>query len=110
MVWDGQQQSVRLRDRLVFPKLFDQDVRFSSVATAEDGSCVLVKEADLVLFLTSPSEIGAITIVDQREDTAANGNARSPSVSSLLPGCAKDANLGGLLDVKRLPGLIEFKG
>ena len=31
-------------------------------------------------------------------------------MASLLPGCAKGANLGGLLDVERLTGLIEFEG
>jgi hypothetical protein len=93
---------------LVFPKLLYQDIRLSSVAAAEDRPCGFVKEADLVLFLTSSSEIGTITVVDQREDTSADGNAGNASVASLLPSCAKGSNLGGLLDVEWLTGLVEF--
>jgi hypothetical protein len=31
-------------------------------------------------------------------------------VASLFPGGAEGTNLGGLLDMKRLTGLIEFEG
>src|ERR1700678_781906 len=91
-------------------KLLDEDFRLSSVATSKDRPCVFVKEADLVRFLTLSSEIGTITVVNQREDTAADGNARSANVSSLLPGGAKGANLAGLLDVERLTALVELEG
>ena len=87
-----------------------KNIRFRCVATAENRPCVFVKKADLVLFLNSSSEIGTITIVDQGKDTAADGNARSADVASLLPGCTKGANLRGLLDVERLTGLVEFEG
>ena len=85
-------------------------ISFFSSRTAEDRPCGFVKEADLVLFLTSSSEVGTITVVDQREDTAADGNAWNASVAGLIPSCAKGANLGGLLDVERLTGLVEFEG
>ena len=93
-----------------FLELLDQNIRLGGIAAAEDRACGFVKEADLVRFLASSSEIGAITVVDQREDAAADGNARSASVARLLPGGAKGANLGGLLDVERLTGLVEFEG
>src|SRR5579863_5744070 len=102
LVWDGEQQRVCRRDRLVFPKLFDQNIRFRCVATAENCSCGFVKIADLVLFLTSSSEIESITIVDQGKNTAADGNARGTDVASFLPGCTKGANLRGLLNAERL--------
>ena len=52
LIWDGQQQRVGLRDRLVFPKLFDQDIRLSSVAAAEDRPRGFVEKPDGVLFMT----------------------------------------------------------
>jgi len=109
LVWDGEQERVRLGDRLVFPELLDEDLWLSCVATTEDRPCVLVKEADCVLLLRAPSEVSTITVIHQREDTAADGNARSASVAGFLPCCAKGANLCSLLDVKRLTGFIEFE-
>src|ERR1700722_9759440 len=55
-------------------------MRLGSVATAEDRPCVFVQETDLVLILTSSSKIGTITVVDQRENTAADRNARSARI------------------------------
>jgi hypothetical protein len=55
LVWDRDQQSVRFRDRLVFPQLFYQHTGFSSIASAEDRPCGFVKEADRVLFLNRTS-------------------------------------------------------
>ena len=77
-------RSVRFRDRLVFPQLFYQNIRFSSIATAEDCPCGFVKEADRVLFLSCSSEIGTILVVDQSENAGANGNARSARVTGVL--------------------------
>src|SRR5580692_6855267 len=62
LIRDGEQEGVRLGDCLVFLKLFDQDLRFSGVGTAEDRSRGFVKEADLVLLLAPTPEIGAIKI------------------------------------------------
>ena len=62
--------AVGLRDRLVFLKLLDENIWLSSVAPAEDRPCVFVKEPDLVIFLTVSSEIGTVTVIDQRKNTA----------------------------------------
>ena len=91
-------------------KLLDQNVRFSSITATEDRSCGLVKETDLVLFLPAVSKISPISVVNQREDTTADRNARCARVASFPPGGAEGANLCGLLDVERLAGLIEFEG
>src|SRR5580698_81074 len=108
LIWNGEQERVGLRNCFVFPKLLDENVRLSSIAAAEDCPRLFVKETDLVLFVRASSEVGTIAIIEQREDTPANRNARSSRVTSILPGGAKGANLGGLLDVERLPGLVEF--
>ena len=108
LVRDGEQQRVGLRDRFVFPQLFDENIGLSGVAAAEDRPCVLVKETDLVLFVRASAEISAIAVIEQRENTAANGNARSARVASFLPRRAKGANLRGLLDVERLLSLIHI--
>jgi hypothetical protein len=65
---------------------------------------------DSFLFLRVSPEITTITIIDQWKNTAANRNARGARVTSFLPSCAKSANLGGLLDVERRAGLVEFEG
>jgi len=87
-----------------------EDIRLGSVAPTEDRPGIFVKEADLILLLASSSEVSTVTFVDQREDTAADRNARSASVASLLPSRLKGTNLGGLLDVEWLTGLVEFEG
>lgn len=51
LVGDGDQKRVGLRDRLVFPKLFDQYIRLSRIGAAENRSCGPVNVADLVLDL-----------------------------------------------------------
>ena len=71
LIWDGWQQRVGLRDRLVFPKLLDENLRFSSVAAAKDRPCIFVKEPDFVLLFTRAlSEIASITVIEQRKNTA----------------------------------------
>src|ERR1039458_2852259 len=99
LVGDGEQEGVGLGDRLVFPELGDQNIRLRGVTAAEDRACVFFDETDLVAFVAGSTEIETITLVGERKDTAADGDARRTSVTSLLPGGAKDANLGGLLDV-----------
>ena len=86
LVGDGEQQRVGFRDRLVLPELFDQDVRLGGIAAAEDGAGLLVDEADLVGFLAPSAEIGAVAIIDEREDAAADGDARFARVTGLFPG------------------------
>jgi hypothetical protein len=93
-----------------FPKLLDENVWLCGVAAAENRPSAFVEETNCVLFLRASSEIRAIAVIEQRENAAANGNARSARVPSLLPGCSKGANLRGLLDVKRLTALVELEG
>jgi hypothetical protein len=76
-----QQSRVCGRDRFVFSKLFDQNMRFRCVATAENRSCGLVKKADLVVLLTSSSKMSTIMIVNQGKDTAADEDAPSSGMA-----------------------------
>jgi hypothetical protein len=83
----------------VLLKLFDEDTGFGEVASAEDRPGVFVDEADVVLFLCTPSKVGAIAVIHQREDAPADGDARRSRVPGLFPCCAKAADLRSLLDV-----------
>jgi hypothetical protein len=76
LVRDRQQQRIGFRDRLVLLELLDEDVRLGRIAPTEDGSRLLVDEADLILFPAAMAEIGAIAIVDQCKDAAADRDAR----------------------------------
>src|ERR1700684_2397365 len=53
LIRERQEQRVGLGDGLVAPELLSQDVRLSGIAATEDGPCLLVDEAHLVLFLAS---------------------------------------------------------
>ena len=108
LIGDGQKQRVGLRDGLVLSELLDEAVRFGGVAAAEDRPSLLVDKADLVLFLAVAPEIGMVPIIDQREDTAAY---RDPwfAPAPLFPGGAEGPDLGGLLDVERLAGLVVLE-
>ena len=106
LIRDRQQQRVGLGDGLVPPELLNEDVRLSGIATTEDCSRLLVDKADLVLFLAPASEVGAIAIVHQREDAAADRDTRFGRMAGLLPGDAESPDLRGLLDVERLSGLV----
>lgn len=70
------------------------------------GSGVLVDKADLVLLVAPASEVGTIAIVHQCEDAAADRDTRFAHMAGLLRGGAESANLGGLLNVERLSGLV----
>src|SRR6202035_3129701 len=72
LVGDGQQQRVGLGDSFVLPELLDEYMRLSGIAAAEDRTSPLVDESDLVIIFAPAPEIAAITIVHQREDTAAD--------------------------------------
>ena len=106
LVRDGQEQRVGLGDGLVLLELLDQNIRLGGIAAAEDRPCLLVDKADLVLVLAPAAEIGAIAIVHQREDAAADRDARLARMAGLLPGGAEGPDLGGLLDVEGLSGLV----
>jgi hypothetical protein len=62
------------------------------------------------LSFTMACRICLVKVIGQNKNTAANGNARSTLVAGLLPGRAKSANLGRLLNVERFTGLVEFQG
>jgi hypothetical protein len=85
LIGDGQQQRVGFGDGFVFPELLDECVRLGRVAAAEDRPRPLVDESDLILFLTLVSEIGAVAIVDQSEDAAADGDSWLSCMASFLP-------------------------
>ncbi len=109
LIGHGQQQGVGLGDGFVRLELFDQCIRLGGVAAAEDRPRPLVDEPDLVLALAFMSEIGAIAIVDQREDAAADRNPWLARMAGLLPGGAVGADLGCLLDVESLAGLVVLE-
>ena len=67
LVWDGQQQSVRLDDCLIFAKLFDKRMRLGSVATAKDRSRLLVQKANFVVVVTGAPKVKTILVVKQRK-------------------------------------------
>ena len=72
LIGDGQQQRVGLGDSFVFPELLDEVMRLGSIAAAEDRPRPLVDESDLVIIFAPAPKIGAVTIVHQREDAAAD--------------------------------------
>ena len=86
LIGDSQQQRIGLGDGLVRLQLLDQPVRFVGVAAAENGPRSFVDESDLVLAFAAVPEIGAVAIVDEREDAAADGDARLSGVTGLFPG------------------------
>src|SRR5271163_4473826 len=103
LIGHGQEQGIGLRDSFILLQLLNEDVRVGGIASTEDRSRLLVDVADLVGFLAPAPEVGAIAIVDEREDAATDRDARIPRVASLLPGCAEHPDLGGLLDVEGSP-------
>src|SRR4029079_15524166 len=72
LVGDSQEQSVGLRDCLVLPKLSNEDVWLSGIATTKDRPGLLVDKADLVTFVASAPKVGAIAIIDQGKDAPAD--------------------------------------
>src|SRR5690606_36566904 len=98
----------RLRDRLVLRELGDEGVRFGGVAAAEDGAGVLVDVADLVLALAGAAEVHAVEVVHDREDAAADRDARLSGMAGFGPGVAERADLLRLLDVQRLAALVPL--
>src|ERR1700677_1069540 len=109
LVGDGQEQGIGLRDSFIPLQLLDEDVRGGGIASAEDRPRPLVEIAALVRFLAPAPEVGAIAIVDEREDAAADRNARLQLMASLLPCSAERSDLGGLLDVERLSRLVVLE-
>ena len=88
---------------------FDQHVGFGGVRAAEDRARVGVDVADLVLVAPVASEVGAVAVVDEREDAAAHGDARLSLVPGLLPRLAVGLDLLALLHVQRLAALVVLE-
>ncbi len=59
LVGYGQEQGVGLGDRLFLPQLLAEHLRLGGIAPAEDGSRLVVDEADLVFAFVAMPEIGA---------------------------------------------------
>src|ERR1700722_13282347 len=72
LIWYRQQQRVGLGNGFVLLELFDQNVRLGGVAAAENGAPVVAEEADRVCALAVAAEIGAVAIVHQRKNAAAD--------------------------------------
>src|SRR5699024_4531184 len=64
---------------------------------------------DLVVLLLPAAEVGAVAIVDQREDAAADRDARITRMAGGSPCVAEGLDLLGLLDVQRLAALVELQ-
>src|SRR5580658_4900726 len=106
LIGDSQKQCVGLRDGLVLLELLDKNVRFGGIVATEDRSGRCADEADTVLILGAVAKIGAIAIVDEGEDAAADRHARFMCVAGFFPGGAESSDLAGLLDVEGFAGLI----
>ena len=108
LVGHGEEQRVGLGDGLVRLQLLDEHVGLGGIAAAEDGALFGLDEAEMVLAVAA-AEIGAVAVVDQREDAAADRDARRRVMAGFLPGGAVGADLLGLLDVEGLAALVELE-
>jgi hypothetical protein len=84
-------------------------MRTLGIAAAEDRPGPRVDESDLVRLMTLVSEIGAVAVVDQGEDAAADGNPRFSRMACLLPGSTIRPDLGGLLYVEGLSCFVVLE-
>jgi len=76
LVGHGQEQRVGLGDGLVLGQLLDEDVGLGGVAAAENGPPLRLDVAEVVRVLGT-AEVGAVAVVDEGEDAAADRNARA---------------------------------
>ncbi len=109
LIRDGQEQCVSLCDSFVFRELLDEEVRLGGVAAAENGAPVVAEEADAVFVLAVAPEIGAVAIVHQREDAAADRHPRLALMTGGLPRLAKYPDLLRLLHVERTSALVDLE-
>src|SRR5690348_6432548 len=109
LIGNGHQQSVGLGYRLVALQLLDEDVGLGRIAASEGRAGAWVDESDLVLIVALASEIGAVAIVHQGDDAAADRNPRFTRVAGLFPGGAVGTDLGGLLNVEGFSGLVALE-
>src|SRR5271170_4651405 len=109
LIRDGQEQRVSLRDGFVFCELLDEGVRRGGVAAAKDGSCVVAEEADSVLVLVAATKIGAVAVVHECKDAAADRHPRLARMTGRLPRLTEYPDLLRLLDVERTSALVVFE-
>ncbi len=95
LVGHREQQGVRGGDRLVLGELGDQLVRLARVRPAEPGAAA-VQEADLVGAAALLPEQLPVQIVDDREDAAADRDARLTVMPGGLPRVPEPLDLLGL--------------
>ena len=72
LIGHGQEQRVGFRDGLVRRQLLYQSIRLGGVAATEDRPRLFIDEADRVLALVAAAEIGAVEVVHQRKNAAAD--------------------------------------
>src|SRR6476661_6340055 len=106
LIGHGQQQGIGRGDGFVFLELLDERVRLGGIAPAKNGAGVVAEEADLVVVLVAVPEIGAVAVVDQRKDAAADRHPRLARMTSRLPRLAEDPDLLRLLNVERTSALV----
>jgi hypothetical protein len=96
LIGDGQKQRVGQCDGFIVPELLNEDVRLGGVAAAKNGSGVVTKEADGVIVLVPAAEIGAVAVVHERKDAAADRHPRDrpPSTPHEISGSAQPAGRG----------------
>ena len=102
--------AIRLSDGFVLRELFDQDVWLGGIAAAKNRSGVVAEEADGILVLIAAPEIGAVAVVDERKDAAADRHPRFARMTGRLPRLAEYPDLLRLLDVEGASALVEFEG
>src|SRR5258706_5415321 len=84
-------------------------MRLGGIAAAEDRPSPLVDESDLVINFAPAPKIGAVRIVHQCEDAAADRDPRLASMACLLPGGAVGPDLGGLLHMEGLACFVVLE-
>ena len=109
LIRNSEQESICFGDCVIASQMLDKNLWFGGVGSAEDGSCLLIEEANFVFFLASTSEVDTIKVIDQREDAPAHRNTWNARVSGLGPCIPKSPNLRGLLDVERFSRLVELE-
>src|SRR5271170_6256837 len=109
LIRDSQEQCVSLCDGFVFCELLNEGVRLGGVAAAKNGSCVVAKKADSVLVLVAAPEIGAVTIVHECKDAAADRRPWLARMTGRLPRLTEYPDLLRLLYVERTSALVTFE-
>ncbi len=89
--------------------MLHQHVGFGGIRAAEDRAGVCVDVADLVLAVAFASEVGAVAIVNEREDAATYRHARLTRVPGLFPRLAIRFDLFALLHVQWLTGFVVLE-